>query len=345
MLRPGIWTRSKFLAAPPSGAIGRRLHRFAQSRVSLQLLAIPSKPSKEDVALFEKLMPHVQLSSGVYRTTYRQRFRALNPAVNNLLRSSFSPSQEVRVEDWAASDCLTSAEWASELFPLFPHLEFAASDLLLFLFEVKRKGREERFILQPDGTPLQYVRPPFVVRLGQPELKLFLVNWLLARSARKNWMRLSQSIKLPSSPLVTEETETETNGWEIRKLPLVHPEALELARHESRFSVRSHSAFEQADQVCHVIRTMNIYNRAYFSEDRLRQGVRAVLGSLTDGGIWIVGRTADEAATSHNATIFRKREGGTLETIERVGQGSEIEELALTASQEFSPKWFHVEQT
>jgi len=88
-----------------------------------------------------------------------------------------------------------------------------------------------------------------------------------------------------------------------------------------------------------VIRTMNIYNRAYFSEDRLREGVRAVLSSLKTDGMWIVGRTADEAATSHNATIFRKQDGGTLEIIERVGLGSEIEELALRASQDFSSQF------
>jgi len=339
MFRPGVWTRESFFSAPPSGAIARLLHRFAHTRVSLQLLAIPQTPSREDGALFEKLMPHVRLSSGVYRTTYRQRFRGLNPVVNNVLRSSFSPSQQLRVEDWAASDCLTSAEWASELFPLFPHLEFAASDLLLFLLEVKRKGRDERFILEPDGTLLQYVRPPFVVRLGQPEPKVFLANWLLARSARNKWTRMRQSLQLPSSPTLTEETATEANGWEIRKLPLVHPEALQLARHDSRFSVRSHSAFNQAEQVCNVIRTMNIYNRAYFSEDRLREGVRAVLSSLASDGLWIVGRTADEAARSHNATILRKREGGTLEIIERVGLGSEIEELALRASQDFSSQF------
>jgi hypothetical protein len=336
MFRPGVWTRRTFLSAPPSAAVARLLRRFAHTRVSLQLLALPESPSREDGALFEKLMPHVRLSSGVYRTTYRQRFRSLNPVVNTIMRSSFSPSQQLRVEDWAASDCLTSAEWASELLPLFPDLEFTASDLLLFLFEVKRKGREERFIVEPDATPLQYIRPPFVVRLSQPEPKLFLVNWLLARSARKSWSRVRRSLELPSSSTLTEETTVDANGWEIRKLPLVHPEALKLARHDSRFFIRSHSAFTHADQPCHVIRTMNIYNRAYFPEDRLREGVRAVLGSLTPDGIWIVGRTADEAATSHNATVFRKEEGGTLEIIERVGLGSEIEDLALRASQDFS---------
>src|SRR3954451_1706295 len=229
MFKPGVWTRARFIAAAPSGAVGRLFYSLAHTRVSLHLLAIPDPPTSEDVALFEKLMPHVRLSSGVYRTTYRQRFRTLNPPVNNLLRQSFSPSQNLRVEDWAASDCLTSAEWAEELFPLFPHLEFVASDLVLFLLEVKKKGSPKRFILEPDGTPLQYVSPPFVVRLSQPEPKLFLLNWLLARKARRVWNRVRSSIQLPSSSSLGEAGAVgNANGFEIRRLPLIHPEALAL---------------------------------------------------------------------------------------------------------------------
>src|SRR3954447_13158295 len=223
MFKPGVWKRAAFLAPLPSGRVGKTLHRLAHTRVSLDLLAISDTPSSEDVALFEKLMPHVRLSSGVYRTTYRQRFRGLNPAVNNVLRRSFSASQPLRVEDWAASDCLTSAEWASELFPLFPHFEFAASDLLLFLLEAKRKRGKSRFILEPDGTPLQYVRPPFVVRLSQPEPKMFFLNWLLARRAKRGWDRIRPSVKLPSSSSLSDEGLKETAGFEIRKLPVIHP--------------------------------------------------------------------------------------------------------------------------
>jgi hypothetical protein len=335
MLKPGVWKRATFLASPPVGAGGRLLHRLAHSRVSLHLLGIPDAPSPEDIALFEKLMPHVRLSSGVYRTTYRQRFRTLNPIVNNLLRQSFAPSDNVHVEDWAASDCLTSAEWAEELFPLFPHLDFTASDLLLFLVEVRKKGHSSRFIVEPDGTPLQYVRPPFVLRLGQPESKIFFLNWLLARRARRSWNRLRTSLQLPRSSSLSDEFVDSQNGFELRKLPVIHPEALRLAKRREGFSVRSHSAFDTSSQPCQVIRTMNIYNRAYFSEERLREGVGAVLGSLANEGIWIVGRTIDEAATSHNVTIFRKQDSGHLAVVERIGEGSEIEGLAVEASKEY----------
>src|SRR3954463_6917660 len=236
MFKPGVWTRARFIAAAPSGAVGRLFYSLAHTRVSLHLLAIPDPPTSEDVALFEKLMPHVRLSSGVYRTTYRQRFRTLNPPVNNLLRQSFSPSEPLRVEDWAASDCLTSAEWAAELFPLFPDLEFAASDLLLFLLQAKKKKGQELFIVEPNGTPLQYVRPPFVVRLSEPEPKLFLLNWLLAGRARRAWDRVRPSVKPASPSSLLGGASEAANGFEIRKIPLVHPEALRLAKEDSRFS-------------------------------------------------------------------------------------------------------------
>ncbi|MFL6451442.1 MAG: hypothetical protein ACJ746_27755, partial [Bryobacteraceae bacterium] len=158
----------------------------------------------------------------------------------------------------------------------------------------------------------------------------------LARRARKAWERVRSSMNLPSSSSLSDGILQGAHGFEIRKLPVIHPEALRLAKVDSRFSIQRHSAFERSDEPCNVIRTMNIYNRAYFSEERLREGVRAVLASLAPQGIWIVGRTADEAATSHNVTVFRKRENGVLEVLERVGQGSEIEDLAARTSQVFA---------
>ena len=79
-----------------------------------------------------------------------------------------------------------------------------------------------------------------------------------------------------------------------------------------------------------MIRSMNIYNRAYFSEEQLREGVRCVGESLLPGGIWIVGRTVDEKTSAHEVTILQKQSSGEWEVLQRVGPGSEIEGLALT---------------
>src|SRR5947209_3298264 len=121
MLKLGVWTREAFVLSPPKGLWQHLLYLLSRSRVSLQLLSLPAEPSSADIDVFERLMPHVQLSSGVYRTTYRLRFQSLDGHLNSLLRSSFPASAHLRIEDWAASGCLTSSEWAQTLFLLFPN--------------------------------------------------------------------------------------------------------------------------------------------------------------------------------------------------------------------------------
>ena len=75
---------------------------------------------------------------------------------------------------------------------------------------------------------------------------------------------------------------------------------------------------------------MNIFNRDYFSEQQLTEGVSAAFQSLQPGGLWIVGRTLEEKFTNQ-ATFFRRNEQG-FEVLERIGSGSEMEALALRAT-------------
>jgi hypothetical protein len=74
---------------------------------------------------------------------------------------------------------------------------------------------------------------------------------------------------------------------------------------------------------------MNILNRAYFSEEQLAQAARAIFESVSPGGIWIVGRTLETDLSNHVSILRRQDEG--WEPLERIGNGSEIEEIALRA--------------
>ena len=330
MLKLGVWRRDLFFSHPPAGLLERLYHRLSKTRVSLHLLQLPPEPSESDVAFFERLMPYVQLSNGVYRTTNRGRFSELDPLVNALLADRFSPATQLRIEDWAASDCFTSYEWAKSLFPIFPKLELAASDFLLFLVEAKRAGTREWFVFEPDGKPLQYVRPPFVVRLWKPEAWLFPLNRFLHSYALRRWQRLKHQWTLPADWLAgLDHSPIERNGYELRKLPLVHPEALRLSRRDSRFSIRRQSIFDAPKGRCQAVRTMNILNREYFSPEQLARGIRNAVDGLEAGGIWIVGRTVSENPRRHEVTIFEKQNSGELKPIERLGRGSEIESLAV----------------
>ena len=333
VLKLGISQKSSFLATPPAGLFARWQHLLSRSRVSFCLLEMPPSPSKEDAEIFERLMPFIRLSGGTYRTTYRGRFHNLDPVVNRLLVENFSSSDELRVEDSAASTCLTSYEWAITLFPSFPQLHFVASDLVLFLLELQQVNSGEVFVIEPDGNPLQYIRPPFVIRMDPPEPWRLPINRLWYAYAWRRWRSIERYRDMPESWINSMRDETlDRNGYQWRKLSLVHPDALRLARRDARFVIRRQSVFERLSAPCHVMRSMNIFNRAYFSERQLAEGARASIHNLLDGGIWILGRTIAEEPPAHDVTIFRKQPSGALEVLQRLGAGSEIEGIALEVS-------------
>ena len=144
-------------------------NRLSRSRISLRLLRESEHDPTAGIALFERLMPHIQLSNGIWRTTFKHRFSNLDVEVNRILRESFSPQEPITVEDWAASTCLTSCEWAETLFPIFCRAHFVASDRELFLVEVERGNTGEILGARARGEaapihPPAYGGPPGAAR-------------------------------------------------------------------------------------------------------------------------------------------------------------------------------------
>jgi hypothetical protein len=324
VIRLGVVRPEQFFASPPKQLLPYIYYRLSRGRVSFRLLR------SADDETFERLMRHVQLSNGVHRTTFRNRFRELDPVVNRVLANSFSGSEELAVEDWAASACLTSCDWAESLFPIFPRLQFAASDLAVVLVDLEDTRSGEVFITEESGHALQYVRGSLVIRMEPPETWAAPVNRLLYMRAQKRSEELRQVWPLPDEWLdLTERRSLDRGNYRLSKLPLIHPKAMDLASNDQRFSVRRHSAFDALRSPVHVIRTMNILNRAYFSDDRLAGAARTIVSSLRHGGIWIVGRTTEDNPPVHEVSVFRKADAHRIEVVERLGPGSEIEGLAL----------------
>src|SRR5262249_4506876 len=152
------------------------------------------------------------------------------------------------------------------------------------------------FIAEPDGTPLQFVHPPFVTRLSPPEPWMLPVNRVQYHEAVIRWHKVRELWPLPEHWLNGPDWDDplEHDGLTFLKLPLIHPDAPPLARTNPRFSVRRQSIFDPPPARPHVIRTMNLLNKSYFDETELRLAARSVLDSLQPGGIWIVGRTTSE---------------------------------------------------
>jgi len=321
------------LADFPAAATDSRLSLRSSNRVSYQLLRTAQPPADREVALFDHVMRQMQLSSGVFRTTVRQRFANLNPQIGDLLAERFPASAPLNIHDWAASSCLTSAEWAAQLLVRFPAATFTCSDLTLYLIEATLPTGEV-FVFERDGGLLQYLKGPFVVRLVPPEPRLMAVNSFLGTRAAAQFAELAPTWQLPPAWLAGDLFRTPDftqDGVVFRKIPIVHPEAGALANQNPRFRVIRHSAFDPLASPVHVIRTMNIFNRSYFSPERLAEGARAVWHSLDNSGPWIVGRTVKEDPPVHEVSVFCRTPSG-FDLLWRNGTGSEIEALVLATT-------------
>jgi hypothetical protein len=311
MLGLGIHTQEQYMR------MGQE-RRFMGPSVAYNLLQVGENPSEEEIRVFEDVSITLRTSNGTFRTTFRNRFADVDAACLRLMQQFFPAESRLRVEDRAVSHGLTSCEWAKRLFPVFPAAEIEASDLLLQLLELSVDSGET-FITEIDGTPLQSIKPPFVVSLYHHESWRNPVRCWASAQARRRFKRLALPSGWPQS--------LQGKGYRVRPIPFIHPEAAALMRSDARFTFRRRSVFEQTPVPCNVLRTMNIFNRAYFSTERLEEGYRAIFNSLQPGGIWIVGRTLEEDLTNH-ATFFRRKEN-SLEILDRIGNGWEMADMAV----------------
>jgi len=270
-------------------------------------------PSEEQIRAFEDISFTLRTSNGTFRTTFPQRFQDVDAAAMRWMERFYAADSAIEIQDRAASHGLTSWEWADRVFRKFPRARFEASDILAELIELSRGA--EAYILEPDGRPLQYIKPPFAVSLVHPEPRRYPVNrWIALRAAKRfakldlgpNWIETAQA-----------------RGWRMRRIPCVHPRALELGQRNPNFQFRLRNVFDQTGAACDVLRTMNIFNRSYFPAEDLARGAGAVFQSLRPGGIWIVGRTLEEDFSNHVSLLRRSERGWDL--LERIGNGWEME--------------------
>jgi hypothetical protein len=286
--------------------------------VSHALLDVGENPTDEQIRQFEDISFTLRTSNGTYRTTFRQRFHDVDAVAMRCMERFYPPESELLIQDRAVSNGLTSWEWAQRVFAVYPRTQFEASDILLYLVRLTLADGA-MYIAEPDGHPLQYIKPPFVVSVEHREPLRYPLNHLVAAWARRRFRRLA----LP-------EGWTETSGgtgYQVKRISCMHPQALRFSREHPGFQLRARSVFNAAPDSCHVLRTMNIFNEAYFSMEQLAVGAAAAFDSLMPGGLWIVGRTLEEDSSNH-ATVFRRGDSG-WEVLERVGAGWELEKLAL----------------
>lgn len=310
MLRFGILTADQYARAT-------RRRRLTGSGVSLNLLEVSDHPTRDEILRFEEISFSLCTSNNTTRTTFPRRMLDVDEVALRLLRQNYRPEDELIVQDRAASNCLTSTEWAEQIFAVFPRAHFEASDSWLYLLRISLPGGRIYFV-EPGGQPLQYVRFPFVVCLYPREPYRYLINHFVAALAKRSYRRLSLPENLVDA--------TENHKYRIDRMSCVHPAARTLSQRNPRFTMCERSVFQRTPGL-DVLRTMNILNLAYFSKKQIVDGIHAAFESLKLGGLWITGRTLEESRTNH-VTFFRRSEKN-WEVLERIGNGSELEELVI----------------
>lgn len=322
MIRLGVYSLTEF--NPNGKGFASRLRwRLTRSRVALTLLSTGMPPDEREREAFEFAMYHLRIANGVCRSTFQKRFQDFDPIVNELLCKRFHGGKLLTVCDQAASDCRASSEWAASIFGIFPEARFEASDVALSAMAVTTGGRT--LVEDYEGRPLQLISGCFVENLTGQSWPPVL-GPILRSVAEYYSRRIVNAGKPPAEWLRSDSTELDKDGCSFRKLPLVHPDARFFAQREPRFTIARHSIFDRRRERVDVIRTMNIFNFAYFSEEKIAEGVRAVWESLAPEGVWIVGRTWTETPHTHNATIYGRTDTGFI-PIHRHGEGTEIESI------------------
>src|SRR5438128_369580 len=117
MIRFGVVRPEQFSVNP--SPIHRLLHG---RRVSYQLLRTSTPATAEEIEIFDHIVYHLKLASGIYTTTVPGRFQDLDDWITRNLVRSGAQDQALLVEDWGASGGATSAEWFRVLRARFPHV-------------------------------------------------------------------------------------------------------------------------------------------------------------------------------------------------------------------------------
>ena len=226
------------------------------------------------------------------KTTRPNRFLDLDIAIISAIRR-LPMDKEVTVHDMAASDGITSLELFNRLSHERP-VRLKATD---YYDEIgaARKGMFWVFY-DKDQVVLQ-------VAVGAIALRSKRANEFLA------WL-LSPSLTTLTS------------------VSLFHPDVTARAKIDSRFVATSDNFFSPSPTQYDVVRVMNALGERNFPRVQIERALQAVSKTVVDGGLLVLGRSADELDGSPQATIFQRRQN-MFRAVSDMGDGYELRDFVL----------------
>ncbi len=280
-----------------------------------ELYVLRRRLSAEDECSF---FTSLRLRNGTFRTTHVRRLDDLN----HLLLSLLPDAHPLRIMDVAVSSGVTTLEWSEALTAAGIAHRITAGDVVLKAFLISFR-KYVHVLVDKTGHPLQFefwgraVPNPMtrrVHRLYRP-----LVAYVKAQLV-KHFASVSKACETtPTREIIRE------GGLICRPLILLSPTLGRPAHVEFVDDDIQHN--DGLLGRFHVVRAANILNKVYFSDDVMLGMLANLRARLQANGLLVVCRSTHDGI--NEATVFRLRETGRLETIARLGGGSEVESLAL----------------
>ena len=264
----------------------------------------------EQVDVETRFFRALRLPNGTYKTTYANRLPDVDAALCDLLEAdgAAASTTPVRVLDVGVSSGMTTLELVQAMEARGIPRQVVAVDLTVSAYLHRALGVAD-LLCDPSGQVLQ-IALPFAAK-GRPHDP----SGSLPRRALQSAFELAERwVGGPNRARVG------------RPVQLISPRLRErtdvtVVQHDL---TRGNPAWDgQFD----VVRAANILNLDYFDEATLARMVGYLRRALRPGGILVVARTHDDTRRNH-ATLFRLGDDG-LEPVRRIGDGSEIERIAL----------------
>ncbi len=259
----------------------------------------------------------ISLGNGVTKKTSRGRLRDLDEWLVKYLTPDKKPDKKLQILDLGVSAGMTTVELAELLTGQGFSFHITAADLYIDAYLLIASERES-VLLDRDGTPVHYELggrgignsrgKNIIRRIRLSGLDRFAANWLRRYGKRLRTLREPESV----------------GGFAVHPVKLL----CRAIRENSHITVIEADVFGgDIHGEFDLVRAANLLNLAYFPEEKLRLAVKNIKKVLAPGGLLLIARTGMDNTT--NGTLFRLKENGGFEIVERFGSGSELEELAL----------------
>ncbi|TKB75407.1 MAG: hypothetical protein E8D45_07615 [Nitrospira sp.] len=290
--------------------------------------ACPETPTVRD-EMEKKFFGFIRLRNGVSKTTEIHRMADVDRAVIAVCARVGLASTSVL--DVAVSSGISTCEWLESLQEAGFHPEMTATDLCMHAYLVRLFPGCDALV-DREGYPLQFDFCGIALRPWSPRRYYILGNYFWTSCYRALFARIADRLGLferlralhghapaPDDPVITAKVQLVTRRLRNHK-------DIELLD-DDIFQPTSASLLRRFD----VVRAANILNLDYFSAQQLREGVAHLRERLTGPGAFLVIVRTEHDGFNHGS-LFRLNENRSFSLLQRVGRGSEIEDMVLTLS-------------